>query len=136
MNEGQYLRVRVGVECFIHHIRINRCAPLEFHRYRFSATAYGVFHHAPAKNAVDGDHHLVTRLQQVHERAFHAGRARRGNRQRHEIFSLECLAQRFIQPVHEFDKGRVQVADRRLRHGSKHLGIDIGGPGAHQYSFR
>lgn len=131
VDEGEDLG-RGGLEGFLHGGRIDRLAPLELDLHHLGAGAVGHVGHAAAEGAVDGDDGAVARLQQVHDRRFHAGGAGRGQRDAGMVRRIEQPGQRALDLFHQLLELRVQVADGRTGQGRQYAGADVGGAGPHQ----
>lgn len=131
VNEGQDLG-RGGLERFLDHGRIHRLAPFELEFNDLGAGPVGHVGHAAAEGAVDGDDGAVARLQQVHDRRFHAGGAGRGQRDAGVVGGVEQPGQRALDLFHQILELRVQVADGRAGERGQHAGADVGGAGPHQ----
>ena len=132
MNKGEDFDIRIGFQCRFDLVERDRRAPCVFDNHRFAATANDVFFHAATKDAINANQNLIAGLDQIGKTGFHTGRAGRGYRKGQRVFGLISIAQQGFNLVHQLDKLRVQMADNRARHGTKHARVNIGRPGAHQ----
>ncbi len=132
MHESHQFGIGIGPERLLQFVRINHAAPFIFQHDRCRTTALDVFLHAPAEHAVLADDHLVTRLDQVDEAGFHAGRTRCRNRKRQFVFGLKGVLQQRFHLFHHSDKGRIEMANGGPRQRFEYARTDIGRTRPHQ----
>ena len=53
-----------------------------------------------------------------------------GNRDREFVFSLESIAQHFLNIIHQFQELGIQMPDQGITQCLKHAGVNAAGPGA------
>jgi hypothetical protein len=120
----------------VQRLRIDRPSPLAFHRDHLGAGAPGHLRQSAAEHAVDTDHRLVARLQQVHHAGLLTGGGRPRNRQREFVDGVEQTPQRGLDLVHQTDEFGVEMADGRARQGLAYARVNVRGPRPHQDTGR
>src|SRR6185503_19651522 len=90
----------------------------------FPAAAFDDRCQPGAKYTVDAHNDSITRLNQIHNRRLHSGRACSGNSDGKGMFGFEDHPQRGLNIVHHGQKHRVQVAKQRHRKGAQHAGMN------------
>ena len=132
MHKGDGLHRSRSQESGLNRVRFDDLAPGGFHPDRFAAATFNHCSEACAKDPVDADDDCIARLHEIHDRRFHAGRSGAGDCDGEPVRSREDLAEQRLNIVHYGEEGRVEVAEKRHRHGSQHPRVHHTGAWAQQ----
>jgi hypothetical protein len=117
VDEGDDLRVGIGVERGFDFSGIDRSAPIVEDHDRRAAAAFDVFLHTPAEHAVLADNDFVTGFDEIDEATLHARGTGRGHGKGHLVLGLKGVLKEGLHFVHHADELGVEVADGGARHG-------------------
>ena len=117
-----------------HPLRIDGLAPLLLDAHDLAPAARRDVAHALAEHAVDADDHDVARIDEVHERGFHARRPGTADRQRQFVLGAEHRAQAITRLVEQHEEVGVEVPEQRTGEGLSDFGIGIAGAGTHEHA--
>ncbi len=82
------------------------------------------------------DHDVVARLEEIGEAGLHAAAAGAGERNGERVRGAEEAPQPLLRLVDEGEKGGVEVAEQRLRHGGEHARMRVRRSRAEQQATR
>ena len=77
----------------------------------------------------------LSRFNHVDERRFHAGTARRRDRNRYPVLSFKDIAQQRLHVVHATQKERIEMSEHWRGHGREDAVIDRARPRAEQQAL-
>jgi len=115
MDDGDRFDGARSSERLLNGLRLNGFSPCRVDANRFAAAAVDNGRQPCSKDAVHADDDGISRLNEIDDRRFHAGRPgpRKGNRER--VFGLKHYAQGGLNVVHDAQKDGIEVADERRR---------------------
>lgn len=110
----------------------NLCAPWEFELVDAGTEPRGHFSHAAAEEPVDEDKHPVARLDQIGEGRLHSGRSCPRYGDREIVPGVHDAAKQHLNLIADFEKVRVEMAQRPFAERSIDLGKNERGACSHK----
>ncbi len=136
MDDGQDACVApVGVRVE-HLLRVDRASPGRVDPYDFRAAPAGDLAHAFAEHTVDADDRSVTRLEEIDEARFHAGRPGAADRQGQRVLGAEHESQPVGDLVEHREELGIEMPEHRPLERFHDLGIRVRRPRPEQQSIR